>query len=399
MIAHLQEWLALVLRWLHLIAGISWIGSSFYFMWLDSAIAKPETAKPGVEGELWMVHSGGFYQVEKRLIAPGGMPKTLHWFKWEAAFTWLTGILLLSVVYYMTGGVYLLDSNISADITPSMASALGIGLLIVTWFAYDLLWNSSLAKKYSAAATGLCYGALIGICYGLCHVLSGRAAFIHVGAMFGTLMVLNVWVRILPAQQKMIDATQEGRTPDYSLGMAAKRRSVHNSYMTFPVLFIMLSNHYPMTYANSWNWAMLLLLIMVGAAVRHAMIATNGSGRWALLPAVVIFATLVVSTAPTPPPPPSVSYATGPAVSFVQARAVITTRCTACHSAQPTDDVFKAAPNGILLDSAQKIQSLASRIRFRAVETKTMPLANKTGMTEEERVTLGRWIDQGAKLE
>lgn len=399
MLAHLQEWLALALRWLHLVAGISWIGSSFYFMWLDSSISKPEEPRPGVEGELWMVHSGGFYQVEKRLIAPGGMPKTLHWFKWEAAFTWLTGILLLSVVYYMTGGVYLLDSNISSDVTPAMASALGIGLLIVTWFAYDLLWNSSFAKKYSGIATGACYAALIAICYGLCHVLSGRAAFIHVGAMFGTLMVLNVWVRILPAQQKMIDATQEGRTPDYSLGMAAKRRSVHNSYMTFPVLFIMLSNHYPMTYANSWNWAMLLMLIMVGAGIRHAMIAKNGSGRWAIVPAAVILATVVVASAPTPPPPPAISYATGPSVSFVQAQAVINTRCIACHSLKPTDDVFKSAPNGILLDSPKKIHGLASRIRFRTVETKTMPLANKTGMTEEERVTLGRWIDQGAKLE
>jgi uncharacterized membrane protein len=169
--------------------------------------------------------------------------------------------------------------------------------------------------------------------------------------------------------------------------------------MTFPVLFIMLSNHYPMTYGHRWNWVMLLLLIVVGAAVRHAMIAKNGSGRWALVPAAAIFATLVLTTAPTPPPAPTVRYDSGPAVTFAQAHAVIQTRCIACHSAQPTDDVFKAPPNGIMFDKPEVIQGLASHIRFRAVETKTMPLANKTGITEEERITLGRWIDQGAKLE
>jgi uncharacterized membrane protein len=397
MLSHLQDWLALTLRWFHLIAGISWIGSSFYFMWLDSSLAAPEAPKPGVEGELWMVHSGGFYQVEKRKITPEQMPKTLHWFKWEAALTWMSGIVLLSVLYYMTGGVYLLDSRVSS-ITEGAASALGIGLLVVSWLAYDALWASPLGKKQPGLSTTICYAALIGIVYGLCHVLSGRAAFIHVGAMFGSIMVLNVWVRILPAQQRMIDATKEGRTPDYTLGQAAKRRSVHNSYMTFPVLFIMLSNHYPMTYAGAYNWLILLSLIVVGAAVRHAMIAKNGSGRWALAPAICLFTALVVLTAPFPSAT-YVTYADGPKVTFAQAHAVIQARCLACHSASPTDDVFKAAPNGIMFDSSERIKELADRIRFRAVESKTMPLANKTGMTEEERVTLGRWIDQGAKLQ
>jgi uncharacterized membrane protein len=397
MLAHLQDWLALTLRWFHLIAGISWIGSSFYFMWLDSSLTPPEQASENVEGALWMVHSGGFYQVERRKIAPGQMPKVLHWFKWEAAFTWLSGIALLSVVYYLTGGVYLLDPSRSS-ITPAQASALGIGMLVATWLAYDTLWNSPLGKKAPGVSTAICYAALIGIAYGLCHILSGRGAFIHVGAMFGTIMVLNVWVRILPAQQKMIDATREGRTPDYSLSGLAKRRSVHNSYMTFPVLFMMLSNHYPMTYGTPYNWLTLLGLIVVGAAVRHSMIAKNGAGRWALIPAVGIFAALVVLTAPVPPPVTE-SYAAGPKVTFAQAQAVISARCIACHSKSPTDDVFKAAPNGIMFDEPARIQALASRIRFRAVETKTMPLINKTGITDEERITLGRWIDQGAKLE
>jgi uncharacterized membrane protein len=296
------------------------------------------------------------------------MPATLHWFKWEAFFTWLSGISLLAVVYYLTGGAYLLDSNVS-NISESAACALGVGLLIVSWIAYDLLWKSPIGRNHSGFSSALCFAALIGITYGLCHTLSGRAAFIHVGAMLGSIMVLNVWMRILPAQQKMIDATKEGRTPDYSLGMAAKRRSIHNTYMTFPVLFIMLSNHYSMTYAGKYNWITLLLLIFAGASVRHAMVSKVKSGRWALVPAAAALVAVIALTAPHSASE-TVSDA-GPVVTFTQARAVIAARCLECHS---------------------------TRIRFRAVETKTMPLLNKTGITDEERGILRAWIDQGAKI-
>lgn len=393
MLAHLQEWLSLGLRWIHLVAGISWIGSSFYFMWLDASLEAPEKPDERVEGSLWMVHSGGFYEVQKRKIRPGEMPKTLHWFKWEAMFTVLTGLVLLINLYYLTGGVYLLDSNVSS-ITLGAASALGLGLLTVSWFGYDLLWNSRLGRNQPGLATGICYAALIGITYGLCHVLSGRAAFIHVGAMLGTIMVLNVWVRILPAQQKMIDATAEGRIPDYGHGMAAKRRSVHNSYMTFPVLFIMLSNHYAMTYGHPHNWVILLLMIVAGASIRHVMIGKTAAKNWAALPAAASLVAVILMTGPS-----LVAEDLGAPVAYAQVHEVVAKRCLQCHSPNPTDDVFKSAPNGVMFDTADKVKALAEKIQFRVVLTKTMPMNNKTGITEEERSLIGRWIKQGARLQ
>lgn len=404
MFAHLQEWLGFSLRWLHLIAGISWIGSSFYFMWLDASFEPPTAPRSGVDGEVWMTHGGNFYQVEKRKLAPGELPKTLHWFKWEAFFTWLTGILLLINVYYLSGGIYLLDPAVS-QISASAASLLGLGALVVSWFLYDWLWQSRLAKSAAGVATAVCYAGLVGSVYVLCHYLSGRAAFIHVGAMLGSIMVLNVWVRILPGQRRMIAASQEGRTPDYELGIAAKRRSTHNSYMTFPVLFIMLSNHYPMTFAGEKNGLILLLLIFAGAAIRHVMIGKTATKNWAAIPATAAIVTVFFMTAPRVEPTPVDTLSLGESpvamapVTFTQVNDVISKRCLACHSQRPTDDIFKVAPNGVTFDSPQMIGNYVDRIRVRAVETKTMPLANKTGMTGEERAMLSRWISEGARIE
>lgn len=400
--ANLLDWLNLLVRWAHLIAGIAWIGSSFYFIWLDSALESPATPKKGVEGELWMVHSGGFYQVEKRLIGPGEMPKTLHWFKWEATITWITGFFLLGLVYYMTGGAYLVDPAV-AKLSPATATATGVGLLVAAWFVYDFLWQSRFAKNASGAATALSFALVAGVVYGLCHLFSGRGAFIHVGAMFGTLMVLNVWVRILPAQQQMIDATKLGLTPDFTLGQYAKRRSVHNSYMTFPVLFIMLSNHYPATYGHRLNWLVLGLLIFAGAGARHMMISKGPRAKWAIAPVAAVIIALIAMTAPVRMQVATAAAhpdAAGPDhVSFGAARAVIAQRCLTCHSATQTDTTFGPLPGGASFDSPEKIRGLAARIRVRAIETKTMPLGNKTGMTEEERQLLAHWISQGARID
>ncbi len=391
-----NDWLNLFLRWAHLIAGISWIGSSLYFIWLDGHLEAPSADKKDVEGELWMVHSGGFYQVERRRIEPGSMPRTLHWFRWEAMLTWMTGILLLSVVYYMTRGVYLVDPAVSS-ITPGRAALLGLGVIVAAWFVYDLLWSSAISRL-PALATGISFALAAGMTYGFCRVLSGRAAFIHVGAVFGTLMVANVWLRILPAQQKMVDATREGRTPDFALSDLAKTRSVHNSYMTFPVLFIMLSNHFPGTYASPLNWLVLGLLIVLGACVRHLMIGKGGRRYWALAAMVPALVAMVLLTAPA-----SMRAATGmnradsgPAPAFAQVRAVVLSRCVPCHSAHPRETAFGAAPAGVSFDDPANIKRLAERIEVRAVETKTMPLGNKTGITEEEREVLRRWIAHGA---
>jgi len=397
MSALLGDWANLLLRWTHFIAGIAWIGSSFYFIWLDRALNAPTPPRPGVEGDLWMVHSGGFYQTEKRRPGPGEMPAVLHWFKWEALFTWITGIALLVLVYYLSEA-YLLDPAVSS-IGRGTATALGIALLVVGWLVYDLLWRSPLAAAsngWIAAATSL---VLLGVAtIAACRLLSGRAAYMHIGALLGTVMVANVWMRILPAQQAMIDATKAGRQPDFTLGERAKRRSVHNSYMTFPLLFIMLSYHYPRTYSGPFNWLVLFLLFLAGAAVRHAMIGRGGgaAARWAWLSAAVALAGAVFLSAPTGAAAPV--NAADAAPPFVAVRAIVVQRCLPCHSRFPSDATFGPAPAGVTFDTPESITRLAERIRIRAIETQTMPLGNKTGMTPDERALLARWIAAGAPL-
>ena len=382
------DWANLLLRWTHFIAGIAWIGSSFYFIWLDRALSAPAQPSPGVEGDLWMVHSGGFYQVEKRRPNPGEIPPVLHWFKYEALFTWITGIALLVLVYYLTNA-YLLDPTVSR-IGRGSAMAVGIGVLMVGWLVYDLLWRSPLAKQPRVSAA-ISLILLAGVSYAMCRLLSGRAAFMHIGSLLGTIMVANVWMRILPAQQQMLDATRAGRAADFTLGERAKVRSVHNSYMTFPLLFIMLSNHFPATYANPQNWLVLFLLFIAGGAARHAMIGRGSHAAWALVPGVLALAGAVFLSTPK-------SAAGRSSAGFVTVRAIITQRCQPCHSLYQTDSSFGYAPGGVTFDTPESIARFAERIRVRAVETNTMPLANKTGMTDAERAVLARWIQAGAPL-
>jgi uncharacterized membrane protein len=391
-VAAALDWINLVVRWMHLIVGIAWIGSSFYFIWLDKTLTAPQPPRAGVEGELWMTHSGGFYQVEKRLLGPGELPPVLHWFKYEALLTWVTGVVLLAVVYYLTGGVYLVDPAVSS-ITPVRATLLAIGLLVAAWLVYDAVWRSPLGRR-GWPATLLSGALLSGVGYGLFRTLSARAAYIHVGAMLGTLMVANVWLVILPNQRRMLDATARGERPDYALGEAAKRRSVHNSYMTFPVLFIMLSSHFPQTYGHRLGWLVLALLAVAGACARHTMIASGPRRWWALAPMAASFAAVVAIATPRP----GRAAAGGVEVAFGEARAIVNARCLSCHSAFPTDDAFTVAPNGVTFDSPDEIVRQAERIRERAVVQATMPLANKTGMTETERALLGRWVEAGARL-
>jgi uncharacterized membrane protein len=401
--AHALDWLNLALRWFHLIAGIMWIGSSFYFMWLDAALEEPSPKRDGIEGELWMTHSGGFYRVEKRLIRPGELPANLHWFKWEATFTWISGILLLGAQYYLTGGVYLLDSTKSGTLTPAAAVGLSVGIIVVSWFVYDLLWVKAGGKAATWVSTALSLVLLAGLAFGLCHFFSGRAAYVHLGAVLGTLMVANVWVRILPAQQQMIDATLRGEQPDYGAGKRAKLRSVHNSYVTLPVIFMMVSNHYPSTYGHALNWVVLLLFVVLGAALRHVMILKvkgapmGGPYLWAGAAAALSLGALFWMTTPAPRGVASTASA-GPA-GWVEARGVLERRCVQCHGAHPTDDVFLTPPNGIRFDDPATAKAQAERIRVRVVEQRSMPLANKTEMTDEERDVLDRWARAGAPIE
>ena len=392
------EWIGLALRWAHLIAGIAWIGSSFYFIWLDSHLeaADPARADADVEGSLWMVHSGGFYRVERRKIGPGRMPKVLHWFKWEAMITGLTGCALLGLVFYSTRGIYLIDPAVSG-ISNRAAVGLGIGVLVLGWFVYDRLWLA-LGERAPGVATGMSLVLLAATVVGLTRVLSGRAAFLHVGALLGTIMVLNVWERILPAQSRMIKATERGETPDFSNSQKAKLRSVHNSYMTFPVLFLMISSHFPGTYGLPSRALVLLLLILVGAGARYLMIGKSAKRAWTLAPMVAAMAALVVLTAPAKLQgfAGAPALADGPAPSYAEVQAVVLARCVACHSTAPRVAAFGAAPGGVNFETPGALHRYANRIQLRVVETRTMPLGNMTSMTEDERALLARWIAHGA---
>ncbi|MEE2901434.1 MAG: urate hydroxylase PuuD [Myxococcota bacterium] len=294
----IQDWANLLLRWFHVIAGIAWIGSSFYFVWLDSNLEAPTKSDAAdAEGHLWMVHSGGFYRVEKKKLVPSTMPETLHWFKWEAGLTFLSGFTLLIVVYYLSGGVLLVDSSVS-DISVNMARALGIGTLVIGWAVYDTLWVSPLSSNLRITNIISCIG-LGFVAYGLSQVLSGRAAYMHVGAMMGTCMVANVWMRILPAQRALIAATTEGGTPDPKLAKRAKQRSMHNNYMTLPVVFVMISNHYYGTYGHELNWLVLILIMVAGAGAQHLRNQSEHGQKWSravIITVGVALCTLFVMT-------------------------------------------------------------------------------------------------------
>lgn len=395
--SHLEQWLNLALRWAHVITGVAWIGTSFYFNWLNSRLGPPRAGKPepGVAGELWSVHGGGFYRVVKYVVAPAELPSTLHWFKWEAYATWLTGFALLVLIYYLGAASYLVDSQV-ARVSPTAGVAIGVGTLIVAWLVYDALCRSPLGARPLALGTTL-FLLGTGLAWGLTRVLSARAAYIHVGAAIGTIMAANVLMVIIPSQRAMVAALTAGRTPDAARGKQAALRSLHNNYLTLPVLFIMVSSHYPATYGHRLNWTILAGLAAIGVATRHWFNLRNQGQRNAwLLPGVVLgLITLAVLTGPHTGPAASSGVA---AASFADVRVIVARRCAACHSSAPTTPGIPAAPLGVVLDTPEQIQANAPRILAVAVDAQTMPLGNLTGMTVEERELLGNWIRGGASL-
>ncbi len=400
--SNLRELLDLVFRWVHLIAGIMWIGNSMLFNWLDRNLVMPENPKKGLIGEIWMVHSGGFYQVEKKHLAPAQMPNVLHWFKWQAYTTWISGIFLLGIVYYMGGGSFLVDPGVSKISVPA-ATAVGLGTLALAFATYDLLWRSPL-KKHESVAAPLSLVIFAGIVFGLTHVLSARAAYIHVGALIGTVMAGNVFFHIMPAQRALVKATLEGREQDAALGAHAKQRSIHNNYMTFPLLFIMISNHFPSTYGHKYNWLVLFVIIVAGAGVRHFMNIRFTFKQWlpSLIAVVVVaLVTLFFLIVRTPAATAASSAAaTGPHehVSYTAVSLVIGQRCLPCHSKTPTEAMFQVAPNGVMFDSPEQVRAYSERIKARAIIQRTMPFINKTGMTDDERELLATWIQGGAQI-
>jgi uncharacterized membrane protein len=398
------DWLNLLVRWLHVITGIAWIGASFYFVWLDNSIRPPapgsDLAKKGVSGELWAVHGGGFYNPQKYLVAPAELPKELHWFKWEAYSTWLSGIALLTIAYYFNAQAMMIDKSV-ADISSLQAVGIGIGTLVVGWTVYDLLCRSPLGK-HDLWFGVVVFVLIVAAAFGLTHVLSGRAAYIHVGALIGTIMVGNVLMLIIPGQRKMVEAMSAGRMPDPVHGQKAKQRSVHNNYFTLPVLFIMISNHYAMTYRHEHAWAVLAMIMAAGVFIRHFFnLRHKGRVEWRYpVIGVALLAAVAVAIAPARP----VEVAAAPAVDaqaaakeFAQVKTIIDHRCVACHAAQPKQPGFVAAPAGIMLENEAEIRQNAEKIYKQTVQLKAMPLANLTQMTDAERAQVAAWYEAGAK--
>lgn len=402
LISYGLEWLNLIVRWLHLIAGVAWIGASFYFIWLDNTIKPPKAgsdlAEKGVSGELWAVHGGGFYNPQKYLIAPKQLPEELHWFKWEAYTTWLSGFALLFIVYYFNAQAMMIDKSV-ADISSWQAVAIGLGALSIGWIVYDLLCRSPLGRRDMLFGIVM-FAFVVGSAYVLSRLFSGRAAYIHVGAMIGTIMAGNVLMSIIPGQRKLVGAMMAGKIPDPGPGKTAKQRSVHNNYFTLPVLFIMISNHAPMTYSHRYSWLVLAAIIAAGVSIRHFFnLKHKGRIVWRY-PVVGAVLLLIVAVAIAPLSPVKQKEngtSSSSASKFIRVQEIVSLRCVACHSDRPTQPGFSAAPVGVMLHRAELIHQNAAGIYRQAVQLKTMPIANLTKITDEERAILGAWFEGGAK--
>lgn len=405
LINYLFDWCGLLLRWLHVIAGIAWIGASFYFVWLDDhlePLSSLDPGDPGVAGELWAVHGGGFYRSRKYRVAPASLPPRLHWFYWEAYTTWLSGFGLLCLLYFRTAAVYLIDPAVMALSRP-VAVATALGIVIASWIVYDGLCRSPLGNKPRLLATMV---ALVSVleAWGVCHIFSGRGAFMVFGASLGTIMVANVLFVIIPGQRELVRAKQEGREPDPGPGLMGKQRSVHNTYFTLPVLFVMISNHYAMTYDAPENWMVLIAMSFAGACIRGWFVARHRPegrrGLRAALPAALGALTLVGLVAALAPKAGPVVTARGAAAVHDPARggieAIVEERCVPCHSKTPSNRFgFAAAPNGVMFDTVNELRAREANVQ-EMLSSRAMPPGNVTGMTDEERGEILTWIAHGA---
>jgi uncharacterized membrane protein len=395
------EFLGLLGRWVHLITGIAWIGSSFYFVWLDDHLLPPtdeSLMRKGVAGELWAVHGGGFYNAQKYRVAPQSLPRSLHWFYWEAYSTFLSGLFLMCLLYYLQAEVYLIDPSV-ASLTKPEAIAISVGFLIGGWVVYDALCRSPLVRRpvwlASLIALLSCAAA-----YGLCHLFSGRAAFIQFGAMLGTIMVANVFFVIIPGQREMVRAKEQGREPDPQAGLRGKLRSVHNTYFTLPVLFTMISNHYASMFGARYNWLVLIAICAAGLLIRVYFVDRHKrhlrGGKTSPWPALAGLSILAVTAAFLAPPAATSSIAAAtPAAQFSAVELIVARRCMPCHAAIPTQPGITTAPKGLMLDNPAAILAHVSLIGPQ-VRARAMPVGNLTGMTEPERAQLLDWIGHGA---
>jgi uncharacterized membrane protein len=404
MLTYLLDWAGLLLRWLHLVAGIAWIGASFYFVWLDNHLQPPAAGAggdPGVAGELWAVHGGGFYRSQKYQLAPQVLPATLHWFYWEAYTTWLSGFALLCLLYFLRAEAYLIDPAVAAMSKP-MAVGIVLGVLIASWLIYDALCRSPLGRHTSALS------ALIGLAlaleaWGLCQLFSGRGAFMVFGSALGSIMVANVLFVIIPGQRELVRAKQQGRAPDATAGLRGKQRSVHNTYFTLPVLFVMISNHYAMTFGARYNWLVLIAISFAGACLRAWFVARHRAAeRGGYVPAlpmllgVLALAAVVIALAPAAGRGAAGTQAMAAADELSRVQHIVQVRCVPCHAAMPTQAGFSAAPNGLVLETLDQLSAHLPEVQ-QQLSARTMPLGNLTAMTEEERSAMLMWIGHGAR--
>lgn len=394
--AYFLDVLNLLIRSLHIVTGIAWIGASFYFVMLDNSLRapkKPADGKKGVFGELWAVHGGGFYHSQKYLTGPKDepLPADLHWSKWEAYTTWISGFFLMAIVYWYGADIYLIDTSIM-EISQPVAIAISLGFLVGGWLIYDILCKSVVAKN--DLVLGIIIFILVSVAaYALTHMFSGRGAFITFGAMLGTIMAANVFFVIIPGQRKMVDKLRAGEEVDPAPGIAGKQRSVHNTYFTLPVLFTMISNHYAMTYGHEYNWLILVAISMAGALIRIYFVSRHSEGKpftEALIAGVVIMAGVIWAMAPKT----IVIEPTAKKVSMLQVEAIINQRCTTCHADHPTQPGFLVAPKGYVYDTQQQMITQIEQIYQQAVVTKAMPIGNLTGMTNDERMLIAQWYQQ-----
>jgi uncharacterized membrane protein len=386
--AYLLDWLNLLVRWAHVIVGIAWIGASFYFIWLDNHLEA--SRDPKLAGEIWAIHGGGFYNARKYKVGPDQLPATLHWFKWEAYWTWLTGFALLVLMYYFNAELYLIDPAVMALSKPA-AIGIGLGCLVLGLAVYEAVCRSPLARSEGLLSASL-FAFLVLAAWGLAQLFSGRGAFIHYGAILGTIMAANVAHIIIPGQRRMVQAVREGRAPDEKDALSGKQRSVHNTYFTLPVVFVMISNHYAGVFGHRWGWLALVALTLAGALIRVGFVMRH-KGRapawpWALGLVFVLLAIVVLNPG---------QRTTVEQVHFSEIKRIVETRCVACHAERPSFQGIAEAPKGVKLDTEERIRGQAAAIHQQAVLGKAMPPGNLTAMTQEERTLLDKWFRAGAR--
>ena len=389
---YINEWLNLVIRFAHLITGIAWVGASFYFVWLDNHLETPpqEKADKGIGGDLWAIHGGGFYEVAKYKLAPPKMPATLHWFKWEAYTTWITGFLLLSLMFYVGAESYLIDKRV-ADLTQWQAIGLGLGSIVVGVGIYELLVRTKL-RNHGIILGLILFVVATALSYGLTQIFSARGAYMHMGAIIGTIMAGNVFFGIMPSQRALVKAVEEGKAPDPAFGLNAKVRSTHNTYTTLPIIFIMISNHYPMTFNHSANWLVLMAIILITAAVRQYFVLRHFGKQKPLILVSSVVATVVLAVAIAPRSVEISAEQKQQVVTDSQVTQIIEQRCGTCHAENPTDDIFTIAPAGLVFSNIDTIKQWGPRIQARVIDAKDMPFMNKTEMTDDERTQLAIWL-------